>query len=228
VDGQPGQQDNPTPAGSPQAPLAALRRFMRPPTTNKEACELCSAELGTEHQHLLDPAARQMICACDACAVLFAGNGATKYRRLPRRVETWPEFQLTDAQWDSLRIPINLAYFFHSTPAGRVVAQYPSPAGPTESLLPLEAWRDLVEANPRLGTLEPDVEALLVNRVAQPHVYLRVPIDACYKLVGVIRAHWRGLSGGAEVWKEIEGFFASLRARAESRNSKPEIRNKFQ
>ena len=33
--------------------------------------------------------------------------------------------------------------------------------------------------------------------------YYIVPIDECYRLVGLIRMHWRGLSGGTEVWKEI-------------------------
>ena len=39
------------------------------------------------------------------------------------------------------------------------------------------------------------------------------PIDECYKLVGLIRLHWRGLSGGAVVWGEIGRFFDELRQR---------------
>ena len=74
-----------------------------------------------------------------------------------------------------------------------------------------------------LRELEPDVEALLVNRVGQsrgsaPAEYYIVPIDACYKLVGLIRIHWRGLSGGTEVWQEIGNFFTDLRARGASRD----------
>ena len=72
---------------------------------------------------------------------------------------------MTDAQWEALHLPINLAFFFQSTRAGRVVAVYPSPAGGTESLLTLETWNRLEEENPVLRELEPDVEALLVNRV---------------------------------------------------------------
>ena len=45
----------------------------------------------------------------------------------------------------------------------------------------------------------------------------RVPIDECYKLVGLIRTHWRGLSGGTEVWEEIGRFFDELRERAQPR-----------
>jgi hypothetical protein len=120
------------------------------------------------------------------------------------------DFRLTDAQWEDLHLPINLAFFYRSTRAGRVVAVYPSPAGGTESLLTLEAWRQVEEQNPALRELEPDVEALLVNRVGPAREYYRVPIDACYRLVGLIRANWRGLSGGCEVWEEIRRFLAGL------------------
>jgi hypothetical protein len=121
------------------------------------------------------------------------------------------DFRLTDPQWEELHLPINLAFFFHSTRAGRVVAVYPSPAGGTESLLTLEAWQQLEEANPVLCELEPDVEALLVNRLGSAREHYRVPIDACYRLVGLIRSGWRGLSGGSEVWEEIGRFFSSLK-----------------
>ena len=43
---------------------------------------------------------------------------------------------MTDAQWESLILPINLAFFFHSSVEGRTIALYPSPAGAVESLLP--------------------------------------------------------------------------------------------
>jgi hypothetical protein len=122
---------------------------------------------------------------------------------------------MTDAQWDSLLIPTGLAFFFNSTPENRVIAMYPSPAGPTESLLALESWDDIVKANPALEEMEPDVEALLVNRVGRDDAgYYLAPIDECYKLVGIIRARWRGLGGGSEVWEEISAFFAGLKLRS--------------
>jgi Family of unknown function (DUF5947) len=160
---------------------------------------------------------RRLHCACDACAMLFSSQAGTKYRRVPRDIKLLNDFQISNADWDSLLIPINLAFFFQNSMDSRVSALYPSPAGATESLLPLEAWNGIVQNNPILQQMEPDVEALLVNRVglardAAPAEYYVVPIDACYQLVGLIRLHWRGLSGGTEVWKEIGDFFTRLRS----------------
>jgi hypothetical protein len=62
--------------------------------------------------------------------------------------------------------------------------------------------------------MEPDVEALLVNRVRGARQHWLVPVDECYALVGVIRTHWRGFTGGREVWEELERFFAELDARS--------------
>jgi hypothetical protein len=208
------------PALPPQqeSAFAALRQFARKRTA-AERCEMCSRELATEHDHLVEPASRKLICSCDACAILFAGQSGTKYKRVPRRVVFLRDFQLTDGQWDGLMVPIEMAFFFKSTPQGKVIALYPSPAGATESLLSLETWRDIEQSNLALSEMEADVTALLVNRVGHargsaPAEYYLVPIDECYKLVGLIRTHWRGLSGGTEVWREIGTFFTALRKKS--------------
>jgi hypothetical protein len=207
------------PALPPQeeSAFAVLRQFARK-RSPLERCEMCSRELPPEHEHLVEPASRKLGCACSACAILFEGQGV-KYKRVPRRVLFLNDFQLTDAQWDGLMVPIEMAFFFHSTPHGKMIALYPSPAGPTESLLALDTWNDIVASNPVLNEMESDVTALLVNRVGHvrggvPAEYYLVPIDECYKLVGLIRAHWRGLSGGTEVWREIGAFFTALKRRA--------------
>lgn len=197
--------------------FANLRRFMRQ-RAPVERCELCSAGLAADHQHLIEPATRKLICSCDACSILFS-NEDGKYRRVPKDIRSLPDFHLSEAQWESLLIPINMAFFFFSSPADRIVALYPSPAGATESLLALEAWEEIAVQNPVLNDLRPDVEALLVNRVRRARdggaaEHFIAPIDECFKLTGLIRARWRGLSGGAEVWEEIERFFAELRERS--------------
>jgi hypothetical protein len=139
---------------------------------------------------------------------------------VPSRYLLLSDFQMTDEQWDGLMIPVNMVYIFHSAIADRVMAFYPSPAGAMESMLSLEGWAELVSSNPILNDLEPDVEALLINRVQNKgdqesyREHYIVPIDACYELVGLIRLKWKGLSGGEEAWKAIAEFFAGLRKKA--------------
>jgi len=199
--------------------FATLRRFARP-RLPVERCELCSATLAHYHSHLLELATRQIVCACEPCSLLFDGRTGARYKRVSRRTWLLADFQIADGQWEDLLIPINMAFFFRSSIEARMMVLYPSPAGAVESLLPLDAWSGIVKENPVLGRLEEDIEALLVNRVGQAHggsaaEYYFAPIDDCFRLVGLIRTHWKGLSGGSEVWTEIAQFFAELKARAD-------------
>lgn len=183
---------------------------------DEERCELCAEPIAAEHRHLLDLETRRLLCACRACTILFdrAGAGGGHYRLVPDRVRLVEELALDDLAWQRFQIPVDLAFFFHSSAAGRVVAFYPSPMGATESLLDLEAWDELVEANPVLGEVEPDVEALLVNRARGRREHWLLPVDRCYELVGIVRTRWRGFGGGTEVWEALDGFFETLRSRA--------------
>lgn len=200
--------------GNQESPFAVLRRFVRQRAA-VERCEMCSAELPGDHEHLVELNTRQMACACQACAILFSGKANAKYRRVPRRVRYLSNFHLTDAQWDSLLIPISMAFFFKSSAAGKVIALYPSPAGATESLLDLESWNEILESNPVLLDMEADTEALLVNRVRGSAEYYLLPIDECYRLVGIIRTNWHGLSGGTQMWEAVGEFFAELKKKAQ-------------
>jgi uncharacterized protein DUF5947 len=197
-----------------------LMRLARQATVEREEqlerCDLCGEPIPAQHRHLLDVSTRELMCACQACRLLFerpaAGGGGVHYRLVPDRRLRLDDFVMDDAAWARLRIPVDMAFFFHSTEAERVQAFYPGPMGATESLLELEAWEELERDNPVLETLEPDVEALLVNRARGARQYFVVPIDDCYRLAGLIRTRWRGLSGGEEVWKEIDGFFKEVAA----------------
>jgi hypothetical protein len=192
--------------------LGALRSFSRrrPP----ERCELCGLGLGPEHPHVLQLSDRRILCACDPCAILFSHRDENrKFIRIPREVRCLEDFCIEDAEWNALRIPIDLAFFVHNSAARRVVAYYPSPAGATESLLDLEVWEEIVRTNAALEQMQPDVEALLVDRTRGNRRYFIAPIDRCYKLTGMIRMGWRGFSGGDAVWREVDCFFESLRER---------------
>ncbi len=159
---------------------------------------------------MLEMSNAQIVCACDSCALRFQAVLDGRFKLIPRDVRSLSELNLTDIEWESLALPINLAFFFHSTPEDRTKAMYPSPAGATESLLPLKAWHSLIANNLPLARMEPDVEALLVNRVGAKREYYLAPIDVCFELVGLIRIHWRGLAGGEIVWGEIDKFFSRL------------------
>src|SRR5829696_3204834 len=182
----------------------------------QEHCDLCSEPILPEHRHLLEVSTRQIMCACRPCSILFDSEAASegRYRIIPDRHLFLEGFEMSDVQWESLRVPVDMAFFFHSTPAEKVVAFYPSPMGPTESLLKLSAWEELETHNPVLKGMERDVEALLVNRARGSREHFLVPMDECYSLVGLIRMNWRGLSGGREVWEELARFFEDLRKRA--------------
>ena len=197
-----------------------LRRLAQRQATEREAalerCELCSAPIAPEHRHLLDLRNRELLCACQACSILFDRPQASQghLRLVPDRRLTIADFAMDDVAWAELRLPVEMAFFFHNSAEARVMAYYPSPMGPTESLLELDAWSALEEANPVLRTMAPDVEALLVNRAQDARGHWLVPIDECYGLVGLIRTHWRGLTGGSEVWQEIGRFHAELDGRS--------------
>ncbi|QSB16131.1 hypothetical protein JQS43_07460 [Natronosporangium hydrolyticum] len=219
-----------------------LRRFAVPPPFPTmagepaepagERCELCAVPVPEgDHGHLVDRTARRLACACRACYLLFTGaGGAGRYQAIPAEYWYAPTLPLRRSVWDRLGIPVGLAFFFENSGLGQLVALYPSPAGATESLLSLDAWSEVVTAAPQLSQLTPDVTAFLVNRLGsgdragrragpEPIGDTRfegfvVPIDACYRLVGLVRTHWRGFDGGEEAWREIDAFLADLRARS--------------
>jgi hypothetical protein len=210
----PGFMSERSEGGGPAGNLIKTLRRFRQPQAIQERCDFCSTGLSSSHRHLLEISNSRIVCACDPCALRFQDVVGGRFKLIPRDLWRLPELSLPDLEWENLALPINLAFFFYSTPEKKMKALYPSPAGATESLLPLAAWNSLAERNPRLGTMQPDVEALLVNRVGIKREYYVVPIDVCFELVGIIRMHWRGLSGGDSVWQQVETFFGRLAANA--------------
>jgi hypothetical protein len=196
--------------------VAQVQRFVRSRDAPEIFCELCAAPIAACHRHVAELAKRRLLCVCSACAMSFATQNDGPYRAVPEAVRRLENLRLTDAEWDSIGVPINLAFFVRSSARNRVVAFYLGPAGPTESLLDLQAWEGLAMANQVLLDLEPDVEALLANHMDHRREYYRAPIDVCYALAGLIKIKWRGFSGGEEARQAIDSFFDSLRVAPES------------
>ena len=199
--------------------LAMMRRGEPPRPAGRAAqdpdsehCDLCGLTIAPDHRHLLHLAERRIVCACEGCWAMRAGEG--DYRPVGNRTLWLPELDLPEDVWAGLQIPIGLAFFMHSTVTACVVAMYPSPAGATESELHFESWARMCQLNPVLGELEPDVEGLIVNRLLDPPVYAIAPIDRCYALTGAIKVAWAGISGGTGVDRTVTRFFDELRERA--------------
>ncbi|WP_064058512.1 DUF5947 family protein [Prescottella equi] len=200
--------------------LGVLRRIAaeRPAPVTSERCEMCAVPVADEHPHVVNTVSRQLLCVCRPCYLLFAEPGADlKYRAVPERYLTFPDFSLGPGRWDGLEIPVGLAFFFRNSDQGRTVAFYPGPAGATESELAIEAWTAVLDDNPVLATAVPDVEALLIRipksgpAGAECHL---LPIDACYELVGRLRRCWRGFDGGQDARAELDDFFARVQRRS--------------
>ena len=175
-----------------------------------EHCDLCQTSVPGDHRHMLNLYERQIVCVCESCWALRSGE--PEFRPTGNRTIWLEDFELPEEIWAQFRIPIGLAFFMHSSVTECVVALYPSPAGATESELHFETWSRLVGMNPVLRDLEPDAEALIVNRTSDPPSYAIAPIDRCYMLVGLVKASWEGISGGAGVEQAIEAYFAELKA----------------
>jgi hypothetical protein len=208
-------QASATPRGSDDTAIADVAEIAGEP---EEYCELCNAPIPSTHRHMLELSSRELMCSCRPCSLLFDRDGASngRYKLIPERRLILDDFTINDPIWEGLHVPVDMAFFFHSGAAERVLAYYPGPMGPTESQLQLSSWQELEQANPILAELEQDVEALLVNRIGGARRHWLVPLDECYALVGLIRTRWRGLSGGNEVWREIDTFFEDLDRRARS------------
>lgn len=201
---------------SPYEVLARIRTNQPAPEPAGERCEMCSESIPDEHQHVVNVAGRQLMCVCRACYLLFTDSEAElRYRAVPDRYLAFPDFALDRPTWEALQIPVGVAFFFTNSAIGRTVAFYPGPAGATESELDLDAWNALGGADPRLGLVADDVEALLVRvpESGPPQSYL-VPIDSCYEFVGRLRLLWRGFDGGQDAREFIDGFFERVAAQA--------------
>ena len=110
----------------------------------------------------------------------------------------WLEgFELRRRAMGQFQIPIGLAFFMRSERHRRGGGFLSKPGrGDGVRARASSAWEELIARNPAVADLEPDAEALMVNRLSDPPEYVIAPIDQCYALVGLIKSRWEGISGG--------------------------------
>lgn len=189
--------------------IPALRAFAaRPGAARESHCGLCSAPIGAHHAHLLDRQDQRAMCACETCALLF-DDPNPRYQRIPPKLERLAGLGVSDAQWQALGVPVDIAFFRYG-PDARVAASYPGAAGAVHAIPDASAWASVVRANAVLAGMRHELEALLVNRRRGARDAFLVSIDRCFELVGLIRANWRGMGGGDEVWHAVDDFFERL------------------
>lgn len=191
-------------------PASPARTVVRPRSNEADRCELCSQSIAPTHRHLLDVDGHTLLCVCRSCSILYDRKGAVggHFRLIPDRAFRIRGFRMDG--WAGLEIPVDIAFFVRIGESGGIAAFYPGSAGATESLLPLDQWRDLESLNVVLRAMRPDVEALLISRLGEAgHAWL-VPVDRCHELVVMIRRNWKGLAGGSSGRQRLEEFFSRL------------------
>ena len=194
--------------------ITALRRLqMREmpdgPQPIEADCDLCGTSMPEDHRHLLELEERRIVCVCESCWALRSGEAQycppargsscsttstcpTSCGRGCASRSAWPSsFARTTASWRSTRAP---------------------PARPSPSS-ELEAWDELVGRNGVVGDIERDSEALVVDKLNDGIQAAIVPTDEAYRMVGLVKANWQGISGGQGVPAAVAGFFDELRAR---------------
>ena len=196
----------------PGQAVSALRRLqMREmpdgPEPLEASCDLCGTSMPEDHRHLLQLDERRIVCVVRGAAGPCAR--ATPSTCPPARASCGSRTsRCRDELWARFRIPIGLAFFLRGR-GGGVVALYPSPAGATES-----------RARPRVvgraRALNPVLESSSRGRGADrgPHGGAAAVRDRsdrqAYRLVGLIKANWQGISGGPAVEQAVDGFFEEL------------------
>jgi hypothetical protein len=199
--------------------LRALAPYVAasPVHAREPRCEICNSSLGVVHRHVVELGKRGVLCACQACAVLFAhaASGA-QFRTVPQRYLTDRMFAPPPERWAALGIPVTLAFFYEDSIRNTVVACYPGPAGIVDADLDAFAWSELLALTSLAPLVERDVEALVVRGGrAEPSCHL-VPITAAYELVSRLRASWQGFTGGDAAERELARFFADVERRGGS------------
>ena len=193
----------------------------RPPA---ERCELCGRPSPPEHAHLIEPAARQLLCACDRAPSCSPAADADLQARSTRHhaiCATSADRRAVGRADDSDRSGV-LFLQQPGQPEWSPCIRAP-PVRPNRSSISRHGTRSSRD-NPVFARSSPtsrrssstgtsDRAPRGTSGAHRPDYYV-VPIDECLQAGRPDPQSWSGLSGGTAVWERDRGFFADLKARA--------------
>jgi hypothetical protein len=192
--------------------LFQFRQISDQPDLTEDHCDFCGRRLLPDHRHFLERPSKKILCACDHCTSAHHAGGP--YDLIPRRYEWLEDLVMPESLWLEFMIPVNIAFFVHDRETDTIITFYPGPVGATFSQLQIGAWQKLVQNNPDRLYLLPDLEAFIVNRLDATAEYFIAPIDWCYRLVGVMRLHRKGIFGGREAQDAVRNIIQELKSTA--------------
>ena len=137
--------------GNDAGPLAVLHRIRLPsPPPPWASAARCAPVDPLRATHVVDVGQRTLVCACrpaTSCSPPRRRGG--RYRAVPERYLPVTDFALTPAQWDSLQIPVAVAFFFATRVGhGRLL---PEPGRRHRVPAAASAWAEVEVANPVVG-----------------------------------------------------------------------------
>ncbi|HEX4342654.1 MAG TPA: DUF5947 family protein [Verrucomicrobiae bacterium] len=149
------------------------------------ACIFCSAALDSPPIHVFEVATRKLAAACHHCATEVAHVAGGPFKAIPHETRPLLDFHLPQILWDKFELPAHKTFVFYSTATAKMMAVTPTTDGLIESTVCRDQWKAVIEANPVLEDMRPDVEAFLILETGETREYFIAPIDVCYSLVNI-------------------------------------------
>ena len=205
--------------------FSAFRHLVRK-RVPEESCDLCSAPLDSKACPPSRRRATQVMCACTPCAVLFT-DSMTRFRGISSAdVRHLPDCCLTHEDLGGVGYSDQSCFCVSFQRDRADDCLISKPWGRNRASLPADVWEEIVTHEPRLAKMQDDVQAFLVNRLAEPYQYYMAPIDKCFELVGTVRLYWKGFTGGTESGNRSRTCLLDSRQppNADPRSGTPDLR----
>ena len=146
-------------------------------------CRFCSSALDSPPNPLFEVATQRVLFACNPCASRFEKRSGGPFKLIPRSTRQIEDFRMPEVPWQTYDLPGNVTFVFYCTAAAKLLSVCKVAAGTVDLTVPREVWKAIIEANPVLEEMRPDVEGLLIIHTGDSREYFIAPIDVCYNLI---------------------------------------------